>query len=86
MTTFKIDYCNGLFLTVEADNLKEATQKAMESAAYTQCDIKIRNERYETIAISKWYGVQPEDWDKPILEIGDGFYDGFQEIEYFEYI
>ena len=44
MTTYKIDYCNNFFLTVDAESLKEATQKAMESAAYTQCDIKIRDE------------------------------------------
>lgn len=86
MKTFKIDYCNGFFLTIEAENLKEAAQKAMESAAHTQCDIKIRNERYETIAIAKWYGVPPEDWDQPILEIGGGFYDEFQNTQYFEYI
>ena len=86
MTTYKIDYCNGFFLTVDAENLKEAIEKAMESAAYTQCDIKIRDENYNAIAISKWYGAPPEDWDKPILEIGGGFYDGFQDTKYFEYI
>ena len=86
MTTYKIDYCNGFFLTVDAENLKEATEKAIESAAYTQCDIKIRDENYNAIAISKWYGVPPEDWDRPLLEIGGGFYDGFQDIKYFEYI
>ena len=86
MTTYKIDYCNGFFLTVEADDLKEAFKKAVASAAYTQCDIKIRNEEYKTIAISKWYGVPPEDWDRPLLEIGGGFYDEFQDTEYFEYI
>lgn len=86
MTTYKIDYCNGFFLTIEAENLKEATQKAMESAAYTQCDIKVRDENYNTIAISKWYSVPPEDWDRPLLEIAGGFYDGFQDIKYSEYI
>lgn len=86
MTTYKIDYCNGFFLTVDAENLKEATQKAMESAAYTQCDIKIRDEKYDAIAVSKWYSVPPEDWDKPLLEICGGFYDGFQDNKYFEYI
>ena len=86
MTTYKIDYCNGFFLTIEAEDLKEATQKAMESAAYTQCDIKIRDEDYNAIAVSRWYDVPPEDWDKPLLEIGGGFYDGFQDIKYSEYI
>ena len=86
MPTYKINYCNGVFLTVDAENLKEAIENAMESATYTQCDIKIRDEDYNTIAISKWYGVPPEDWDKPLLEIGDGFYDSFQSIEYSEYI
>ena len=87
MTTYKVDYCcNGFFLTIEAEDLKEATQKAMESAAYTQRDIKIRDENYNAIAISKWYGAPPEDWDKPILIIGGGFYDGFQGVEYSEYI
>lgn len=86
MTIYRIDYCNGFFLTVEAESLKEAAQKAMESAAYTQCDIKIRNEQYDTIAIAKWYGAPPEDWDRPLLEIGGGFYDGFQDTKYFEYI
>ena len=85
MTTYKIDYCNGFFLTIEAEDLKEATQKAMESAAALY-DIKIRDENYNAIAISKWYGVPPEDWDQPILEIGGGFYDAFQDTEYFEYI
>ena len=41
MTTYKIDYCNSFFLTVDAESLKEATQKAMESAAYTLYDMKI---------------------------------------------
>lgn len=86
MTTYKIDYCNNFFLTVDAENLKEAIEKAMKSATYTQCDIKIRDESYNTIAVSRWYGVPPEDWDKPILEIGGGFYDAFQDIKYFEYI
>ena len=36
MTNYKIDYCNGFFLTVEAEDLKEATKKAMESAARSQ--------------------------------------------------
>lgn len=86
MTTYKIDYCNGFFLTVDADNLKEAAEKAMESAAHTQEDIKIRDENYNAIAIAKWYSVPPEDWDRPMLEIGGGFYDEFQDTEYFEYI
>ena len=86
MTTYKIDYCNNLFLTVDAESLKEVTQKAMESAAYTQCDVKIRDEDYNTIAISKWYGIPPEDWDKPLLIIGGGFFQAFQDIEYSEYI
>ena len=86
MTTYKIDYCNGFFLTVESEDLKEATQKAMESAAYTQCDIKIRDENYNTIAISKWYSILPEDWDRPSWVIGGGLYDGFRDIEYSEYI
>ena len=86
MTTYKIDYCNGFFLTVDAENLKEAIEKAMESAAYTQCDIKIRDENYNTIAVSKWHGIPPEDWDKPLLKIAEGFYDVFQDTEYFEYI
>ena len=86
MTTYKIDYCNGFFLTVDAESLKEATQKAMESAAHTQCDIKIRDESYNAIAVSRWHGVPPEDWDRPLLEICGGFYDDFQDTEYFEYI
>ncbi len=86
MTIYKIDYCNGFFLTVEAEDLKEVTQKAMESAAYTQCDIKIRDENYNAIAVSKWHGIPPEDWDVPLLQIGGGFYDGFQDTDHFEYI
>ena len=87
MTTYKIDYCcNDCFLTIDAEDLKEATQKAMESAVYTQRDIKIRDERYNTLMVSRWYDVPPEDWDKPILIICGGFYDGFQDIEYSEYI
>ena len=90
MTTYKIDYCNNFFLTVDAGSSKEAIEKAiekaLEGAAHTQCDIKIRDEDCNTIAISKWYGVPPEDWDKPLLIIGGGFYDAFQDIEYSEYI
>lgn len=65
---------------------ERSDRKAMESAAYTQCDVKIRDENYNAIAIAKWYGVPPEDWDKPLLIIGGGFYDAFQDTEYFEYI
>ena len=86
MPTYKLNYCNAVFLTVDAESMKEVTQKAMESAAYTQCDIKIRDEDYNIIAISKWYGVPPEDWDKPLLIIGGGFFQAFQDIEYSEYI
>ena len=87
MTTYKIDYCcNGFMMTVEAEDIATVIEKAIESAAYTQCDIKIRNEQYDTIAFSRWYGVPPEEWDKPILIIGGGFYDGFQGVEYSEYI
>ena len=86
MPNYKLNYCNGVFLTVDAESLKEVTQKAMASAAYTQYDMKIRDEDYNTIAISRWYGVPPEDWDKPLLTIGGGFYDAFRDIEYSEYI
>ena len=86
MPTYKLNYCNAVFLTVAAESMREVTQKAMESAAYTQCDIKIRDENYNAIAISKWHGIPPEDWDKPLLQIGGGFYDGFQDTKYFEYI
>ena len=65
MTTYKIDYCNNFVLPVGAENLKEASQKAMEGAAYIQCDIKIRDESHNTVAASRWYGIPPEDWDKP---------------------
>ena len=60
MTIYKIDYCHNFVLPIGAESLKEATQKAMEGAAYTQCDIKIRDENYSAIAVSKWYGVPPE--------------------------
>lgn len=86
MKTYKIDYCNGFMMTIEAEDITTVIEKAIENVAYTQCDIKIRNEQYETIAFSRWYGVQPEEWDQPILTIGGGFYDGFIDSTTEEYI
>ena len=86
METYKIDYCNGFFSTVDADNLRDAAQKAVNSATHTQCNIKIRDKNYNTLAISRWFGVPPEEWDKPILTIGGGFYDGFVDAVTGDYI
>lgn len=86
MKTYKVDYCNGFVMTVDAEDLKQVIEKALESAAHTQENIIIEDERYQKIATSYWYGIPPEEWDQPILEIGGGFYDGFVDAITGDYI
>lgn len=83
MTTYYINYHTGAGdQTIKAKNIYEAMTVADEGAAYTQCDITIEDEKGNTLATRRWYGVgyDPEedynDDGSSIIDFGDyGYYD-----------
>lgn len=76
---YKIDYGTGVVQTVEGD-LEAAKKAAVEGMSYTQENVKIFDEDDNLVAISRWYGVQPEEDDEVLADFGEyGFYGEWTE-------
>lgn len=77
---YLIDYGTGAG-NQYAYSLEQAKEKAVEGIAYTQLPIEIKDRAngYEVIAVLPWYGVEPDEDDDPVEEIGGGFYGQLEE-------
>lgn len=67
---------------VEVNNLGEAKEIAKDGMRYTQMHVNIEDMEGNIVAISRWYGVNPEEVeDADVIEVfGDsGFYSGWEE-------
>ncbi|MCY1103766.1 hypothetical protein [Shouchella clausii] len=75
MKKFNINYHTGVEKEVEVADLQEAKEIAKEGIAYTQANVTIETLDGEVLATSRWYGVEPEENDEVLEQIGSyGFY------------
>lgn len=72
---FIINYHTGVVHEIEAEDLAEAKQIAVEGMTYTQQKVSIEQEDGEVLATSYWFGVAPDEDDAVLARFGDyGFY------------
>lgn len=81
LKNYTIDYNNGFYVEIEADNLDEVIEEAEDRMGYTQEDVKILDENGEEVARSYWVGAAPDsededfDEDDVLMQFGDfGYY------------
>ena len=71
---FVINYQTGVKHNVNAADLNEVKEVALEGIAYTQENVTIETPEGEVLTAARWYGVEPEEDDQVLTEIGGGFY------------
>lgn len=71
---FIINYQTGVTEEIEGD-LQAAKEAAVAGFSYTEENVSIQTEEGETVATSRWYGVEPEEDDSVLVQYADyGFY------------
>lgn len=86
VTTYYVDYCNGLSTIEVYGSLFKAQSIADEYVKYTKKDIMILDKQLKPVSIRKWYGVdfndEPDDIciSDPIV-IGNGYYADWEDFD-----
>lgn len=86
VSTYFIDYCNGVSNIEVYGSLLKAQSLADEYVAYTQKNIVILDKQFKPVVIRRWYGVDFNDEPDHVcihdpLVIGNGYYADWEDWE-----
>lgn len=74
MAKYIINYHTGVTEEVEVKDLNEAKDLAQEGMSYTQEKVTIESSDGKVITTAYWYGVEPDEDDAVLVNVGEGFY------------
>lgn len=81
MKRYIINYHTGAGnLEVETDDIQHVKEVAKNGITYTQENVTIEDVEGNVLFVSRWYGIHPEEYDRPLAIFGNGFYEEWIEF------
>ena len=81
MKRYIINYHTGAGnLKIETDDIQHVKEVAKNGMTYTQENVTIEDVEGNVLFVSRWYGIYPEEYDRPLAIFGNGFYEEWIEF------